>query len=282
MNFSENYDAKKTIVSVFIIFFLSLVYLYGVIAIVRVNILFEVFISLLFPIMCIGFKVDQNFLPRVKQLFYIESIYNILVILTLVLVLSGMSSLYIALSWGFVVFFVIQIIGFIVIQKKRKSYLGILQSLMGICLMFIWFFHKENTISTIDNQGRFLMWGEDAPLSIQIVYTLWFLNVIFLESVLLPKLSQAIVQSSSLLLCWCSGEFFHARLLTACHLFMLDGLFGYSKHGWLGSKFCSIPESYYEKFSRLRPLLKIIMFCGVLATFVLSFFYGLDLKGILA
>ena len=87
--------------------------------------------------------------------------------------------------------------------------------------MLIWWPERTSDPPAIvlDEQGRFLMWGEDTPLAIKIICKLWIVNVV------VPLPTQAIMQFVSLPVSWASKEFFHVRMLTARHLFVFDGIF---------------------------------------------------------
>ena len=61
---------------------------------------------------------------------------------------------------AFVAFFIIQTIGFLVIQFKRKRLHGVFQSALGFGLLIVWYSRSPMTGVIEDEVGRVLFWGE--------------------------------------------------------------------------------------------------------------------------
>lgn len=261
------------------LFLLTSIYLYFIYALTRNNLWLEIAVSIVFPATFFVLNKAPHFKTRVKQLFYIESSFNILAILSMTAIILSIEFGHTLLAIGFVVFFITQILGFVFYQIKRKKFTSVFLTLVLFGFILSWFFSLNNDFySIMDSQGRFLMWGVDAPLSVKIMYTIWALNPMFVDSKFLPKITQATVHIPSIVLSWWSGEFFHIRLLTACHLFMLDGIIGYAKPEFLGRNFCYIPKHYQLFFTKtVQPT---IQYGGVLiaiALIISSWIWGLNL-----
>jgi hypothetical protein len=257
-----------------------LAYLFLLIKLIRFSYLFEIAISLVLPILVLSLGLAKHLLPRVRQLVVIETYYNSVAILTVVSILNNIERGQEYLPFAFVGFFVIQVAGFLAFQVKNKRLDSALLSLISVSMVMAWFVGESGHgyRSAMDDEGRLLMWGRDAPLAVKLVYTFWIIRPLFVDTQLLPKLTQAVVHVASVGLCWWSGEFFHVRLFTACHLLLLDGVLGYSALAFLGRGFCSIPERHVDYyFEKIQPKIGRLADVGVYLTVAGSIVFGLDL-----
>ena len=262
---------------------LTTLYLLFIILAVRNRLWVEISISLLFPIFMLVTKRARYFftdpvhyvMKRVKQLVVFESLYNLIVIISLIAILAGNATTNRLASWAFVGFFVLQAGGFFAAQIQRKKPHGILQSAILVSCILFWWYNTTDPSGVIDEQGRFLMWGEDAPFAVKLIYTIWALNGLLADTTVLPRLTQAIVHLVSIALCWWSAEFFHVRLLTACHLFLLDGIFAYSFSDPLGKRICVMPEAYFDSFKKyIQPYIPVLCSASILVIVVISLLKG--------
>lgn len=241
----------KPLVTAFVVFVVAVFYLLGIVLAVRNNLAAEVFVAFLFPAICMAAKLDTKYShPRIRELFFIESLYNLMVVLSKLAIQVHFSALHIVAQWGFLVFMLIQLGGFLRQVTLKRSVHGMIQTILGIITLLIWWWGIEDRTALVDDSGRFYMWGEETALSFRMIYSFWSLNLILADSMYLPKLIQVMVQLASLSLAWWSREWFHVRMLTASHLFFLDGLFGHYGIDVGGKDFCIIPEKYQEVYDR--------------------------------
>jgi hypothetical protein len=242
----------RPLATTLLVFVLATIYLFGVMMAVRLGLMVEVFIAFIFPALCIACRLDTKFSdPRIRELFFIESIYNLMVVISKLSIQIDSPTLNTVGQWGFFVFMFVQLGGFLIQVTRAKSLHGMIQTIAGISVLFIWWWSIPDRTSIIDADGRFLMWGEDTALSFRIVYSFWAVNLILADSTFLPKLVQVGVQLASLSLAWWSQEFFHVRMLTASHLFFLDGLFGHYGPGAIDKDFAVIPlkwQPFYNQY----------------------------------
>ena len=259
-------ETKRFFLTTILTAIFTALYLTGIILAVRNSLWLEIFISLGFPLFMLLTKRARHFfrkpvhmvMKRVFQLVIFESFYNVIVIASLISIYIGNTWGNTIASWGFVLFFIIQAGGFFVAQIQRKKPHGVFQSAVLVSCILIWWYGTEDASGIVDGQGRFLMWGEDAPLAVKLIYTIWAINGLLYDTTALPRLTQAIVHLVSIALCWWAAEFFHVRLLTACHLFLLDGIFAYSISDPLGVRICVMPEAYFERFRKhIQPWISI-------------------------
>lgn len=272
---------RHFLTSIPLVVFVSFVYMAGVVALCRASLLFEAAISLGLPVFCYlaGWFRYKN--PRLMQLLMIESFFNLLAVSARLSVAEGWDTVNAVCSWGFVGFFAIQVLGFVAFQVKRRNWHGMLQSSTAVVLLIAWWLSIEDHTNVVDAESRFLMWGEDAPLAIQLYYVTWVINVAFAEALALPWLRLPVAHMVSVAISMASGEFFHIRLLTACNLFVIDLVtgFGMQKPEGLGREFAVIPVDWLDGFwNRFRPALAWVASAGCLAILIGAYFWGLDLQ----
>lgn len=203
-------------------------YQHALIALCRRSVLAEVAISLGIPSLFVLTRRLRFIDPRVAQLVFIETFFCVVAITTK-LTAGSSASVQTAVGALFVGFFAMQAAGFVVAQTRRSSPHGVFQTLVLMAMIADWWLHRPNASGVIDPSGRLLVFGVEAPLTVRLGYVLWVSNVLFVQTRTLPRLHQALVHVVSVALAFGSGEFFHARLLTACHLFVLDLVFNYSE-----------------------------------------------------
>jgi hypothetical protein len=270
----------KTLTSMGVVAVVAFVYLVGLVALCRASLVAEAAISLAFPLWCIGSGWIRHPHPRLLQLLAIESFYNLLVV-------TGKTAIVWELPWldrasavGFTGFFVLQLGAFVAFQVKVRSPHGVLQSVTAALLMGAWWLQSAQMSNAVDGSGRFLMWGGDAPLAVAAFYVVWVVNVMFVDSPTMPWLRVATIHVVSVLLALFSGEFFHVRVLTACHLFVLDLVFGFgmSAPEAFGRDFAVVPHVWQERFrTGFQPALAWICTLGCLGILAASWVWGLDL-----
>jgi hypothetical protein len=126
------------------------------------------------------------------------------------------------------------------------------------------FFQFKNTANVIDEDGRFLLWGDDAPANVLLHYGFWLLGVLYVdyEEVLPNSANQATHLASYLVACF-SGEFWHVRLLTASHLFLLDAIL-YFRAGITVSAapLAVMPREVLRRYQQFLQLVNILSLAG--------------------
>lgn len=230
MIYATGFNEKSSTAFEFIIAFsLSVIYFYGITLLARTTLFFELFFCLIIPAMIFYLiKFSNSDTPkRVMQLIVIESLYMLLVIASKISLYWHFDVLNHGISYGFLGLFIIQFSLFVRYQYQVKSYLGLLRTAMFLVLIVLWFY-QDAMDSTIDAEGRFLMWGNEAPAGIILYYCCWVIGIPLVDSRTLPNFLNALFHFASVSVAVWSLEFFHVRLLTASHLFILDALFHFS------------------------------------------------------
>jgi len=253
-------------------------YLHGVVAAARVHILFEVGVAVALPLALAWggcFKVTN---PRIVQLVWFESTYNLLAIVNQLALMAEAPDVARVLGYGFGGFFALQVYGFIAFEIGDRRYLGAVASACLGGLIFWWLATAAAPEGAIDAAGRFLMWGEEAPLAIRVAYAVWVVNALACDLNDL-HLRLILIHAASVAVALGSGEFFHARLLTASHLFVLDLAFQFTRmpSPTLPEDFAHLPLRWRRwYFARLREPLTWLSVGGVVAITLGALLGGLD------
>ena len=107
--------------------------------------------------------------------------------------------------------------------------------------IFYWAYQCVGQGSGLGSNNEIYFWGSDVPLYLQWTYGFWLLTLVVIQyASALPKLTFLLVHLASYCVALNSSEFFHARVLTACHLFVLNALFVFSAQDWINQHFASI------------------------------------------
>jgi len=233
---------------ILLLFSLALVYFYGVVILARTTVLFEILFCLAVPAVILFLKrfSSEKTDKRVLQLIAIEVTFMAFAIISKVSQLAGVPSINHLISYGFLTLFVLQFTFFAIYQRKVNSYFGMIRTIMFLILVFPWFYHTDR-LGLTDGQGRFLLWGAEAPPHIILYYCVWVIGVPLVDSRTLPNFVNATLHFASVAVALWSQEFFHARLLTAAHLFVMDSLFGFSKLG--RHTFCTLTETQFQLYN---------------------------------
>ncbi len=244
------------LVSAPLVFFPASVYLWGLVLITRQSVLLEALVALILPLFFYWRGSLKFFGPRLTQLFFIESLFNLIAVISKGSIQAELPRVNALCSLGFVLFFVFQVGGFILTTWKRRKIHGLIQAiLMALAIAVFWFDLPDRT-TILAPDGRLLMWGQEASTPLRLLYCAWILNVLFVDSPYMPKLTFGITQLASVAVALWSQEFFHVRLLTACHLFFLEGLLGFAQNNALGPSFCAVPKPLQPLFfEKLQPAL---------------------------
>lgn len=254
------------------VFVLSACYFYFLTILCRKSLLAEIVICIAFPTaIYIYKKFSRSISGRVIQLIMIESTFMLCVILSKICILNDNATLNYSIGYVFRGLFVIQFSLFMLYQYKVKSYLGLTRSLMFLILVIPWLGHASFAGAS-DAEGRYFFSGVQAPSYIILYYCTWVIGVPLVDSKTLPNFITAMLHFSSVFIALLSQEFFHIRLLTASHLFILDYWLSYStpKNGRIGVMAKREFDFYY---TRIRPIIDLV----TLLVCMMIFIYGMCL-----
>lgn len=273
----EGKSSKQTVLELGSIFIGAFIYFFCMMMIVRQYILIEGALCLLLPIVVHLFnqRTGRAINYRILQLIVIESVFMLFVILSKLVLRFKYPHLNTVIGYGFRSLFLIQFSFFILYQYKVKSYFGLIRTVMFLFLLIPWF-SEAPLQGAIDMDGRFLFSGVEAPHYIIAYYCFWVIGVPLVDSKTLPNFLTASLHFSSVLVALYSKEFFHVRLLTASHLFVLDYLFSYStpydrsfgvlnRHDFLR----------YEKY--IKPIIDKLTLIGCLYIVLITYSKGINL-----
>ena len=279
---------KVWLVSFGVTFFLTCTYLYGVIAAARHSAVWEATITIAVPAITYAYFVtrdgNSDATKRTGELIFIESSFDVLIVLTKVSVqlFGGYGNG--LLFWGFALFFLVQTIGFVrseVMDRKPLCAVRSMTLFAHICLQ--WYTVRDRAsdnaaANVIDAQGRVLVFGSDAPKTLVLHYFFWVLGVLYIDyRVMLPHAALQAVHLASVVVAAFSGEFWHARLLTASHLFVLDGIL-YFREGVtiIQAPFCTMPCKVIPLYDRMVPYVNLVALAGCVACLGASLRCGTD------
>src|SRR5262249_18042094 len=170
----------------------------------------------------------------------VETLFNVLCLWVKVSVPPGTAASTSLFDHLFAAFFVLQVGGFALSEWRMRRYDCLAASLcMGVGLAW-WFLHGTGT--TVTASGQIHFWGGDAPVWLRWMYVSWVTGILLLEqNRTFPKVTIQVVHLASVAVAFSSGEFFHARILSASHLFVLNFVFLYESRGWGGEHFALLP-----------------------------------------
>ena len=229
------------IITSVLFFIASLIYCQFLLSVSQFHYGFEILIAIIFPLVGYRFFEKSDNWVDIRRLILLETGFNMICIAAKVSNSLGMDH-GMVFSWMFVIFFIFQTGGFLISQTKKKKYKCLPCSIvMGIGLAY-WFIstYPEKTIVTSNGEVQF--WGSNAPVYLQIMYVFWVANVFLVEfRQYLPKATMYAAHAATVIIALASNEFFHARVLTASHFFILSAMIPYKFIEWKGHNFAVIP-----------------------------------------
>ena len=260
-----------------LLFFIgAFVYSYGIVHFARLHVATESLISVAFVALAAPwFRRDGEWISRVR-LLVVESLFNAIALLAKVFLLLGISTDSSLLDNLFAGFFILQVLGFVVSQIRKRKFSLMPATAAMACGLTMWFLSGAGVHLTPD--GALQFWGGDAPIYLRWMYVFWVLGVLLIEyASLLPKATIVLIHLASVAVAFNSGEFFHARILTASHFFVINFVFLFERQGWGGETLVSIPwllnvtsESEDERWkSTLVSWLVNVSCVGTLAVWIL-------------
>ncbi|MFK7049396.1 hypothetical protein [Flavobacterium columnare] len=255
-------NKKYQLYTTSLFFFLSLLYCFFIQYLIEKSVYNEVIISLLFPLLAIPFFNKENLTPDIKRLLVLETFFNLICI-----TLKFNTSLKIEMiifDIVFAIFFFFQSGGFLLSLLVKKTYYNLIPTIALTIGLFIYYFRSTGTTLSPDN--KVLIYGYDAPLELQLIYCSWLIGVLLIDNkLILPKATVLMVHLASFIVAFQSSEFFHSRIATACHLFVLNSLLVYKSRNWVNENFVSIDSLkevldkpiYYKTLSLMISILSV-------------------------
>ncbi|MFK7003847.1 hypothetical protein ACIPCA_09650 [Flavobacterium covae] len=255
-------NKKYQLYTTSLFFLLSLLYCFFIQYLIQKSVYNEIIISLLFPLLAIPFFNKENLTSDIKRLLILETFFN-LICITLKLNTSLKIEM-IIFDIVFAVFFFFQSGGFLLSLLTKKTYYNLIPTIALTIGLFIYYFRSTGTILSPDN--KILIYGYDAPLELQFIYGSWLIGVLLIDNkFLLPKATVLMVHLASFIVAFKANEFFHSRITTACHLFVLNSIFVYKSQNWIDKDFVSInfiktildKPRYYKALSLVISVLSV-------------------------
>ena len=271
---------RDAVVSVGLMVFLGSAYLWGLAELCRQSVAFEAALLLGLPALVVATGQLRFQHRRLFQIFCIEAVFNLLAVLSKLAIRYEQEALNTLLGAGFALWFAVQVGGFLVQHHRRGNRVGLVVSGLLAVTIGAWFATAPQLGSVLDAHGRLWIWGAEAPLAVRVQYGLWFVVLLFTATRTPPLFRMQALQLASLGVSYASGAFFHVRLLTACHLFLLDLLVALSS--WpvvLGERFAVLPQRWHERLEAgaKMPILAVVV-AGMAAVGLASLTLGLDLR----
>lgn len=272
--------ARDMVASVILLAAVSAVYLSAVVSAAQQSIAFEAALGIGLPLFVLLTGQVRFRHPRLLELMLIESVFNVLAVTSRLAHAHDLPGLDEACGWLLAAWFTVQIAGFLRGQWRRGCWSGVYLSALAAVVIGWWFLTAPQVGSVVDAQGRLLLWGSQEPLVVRLWYVVWALNLSINGTKTLPLVRQHVVQWVSIGVALASGAFFHTRLMTACHLFVLDLVLMYSC--WpvvLGERTAVLPAAWHDRLRAWSD--RIAVSCCIAGTglVIAAMRWGLSLVG---
>jgi len=203
-------DTLQWLGGCFLVFVLGLTYQYGVVVAARTSVLWEIMLTCVVPfigwLMFSEEKISEA--PhRQGELILIELTFEAFVCLA-----KLFPQYSILANYAFCAFFVVQTAGFLRSEENLiPSELRSITLFMSICAQR-WHYSSlamsSDTATVVDADGRFLVFGKDAPPNIKLHYLFWLVGVLYVDyRSVLPHAALPALHFASFALAALSGEF---------------------------------------------------------------------------
>lgn len=208
-----------------------LVYGSGFYLLVQSSIWLALALTLVLPVLFWPLTKPVENASEIKRILGLEMGFNLLCFMA---VSQWVSVEYV--DKGLVVFFVLQSVGFVLVQLKKQAYLSMFISMVLAATIAYWVYTGEQTL--LLGEGKILLFGEVVPWQLKVIYGFWLIQLLLVEyRSVLPKLTLAICHIASFMIAMGAEDFFHARIVTACHLLFLSLCFDFKRLDWGGRDF---------------------------------------------
>ena len=169
-------------------------YLSALVSAAQQSIAFEAALGIGLPLLVLLTGQVRFHHPRVLELLFIESGFNVLAVTSRLAHSHGLTWLNEVCGGLFAVWFCVQAGGFLRGQWRKGSRSGVWLSLLAIVLIGDWFLGAPQLGGAVDEQGQLLLWGSQAPLAVRVWYAIWVANILVNGTVTRPLIRQHIVQ----------------------------------------------------------------------------------------
>jgi len=224
-----------------LLFFIgAYIYCYGIVHFARIHVATEALITVAFVALAAPwFRLEGEWISRVR-LMVVESLFNVIALLAKVFLLLGILTDSPLVDNLFAGFFVLQVLGFVASQIRKRKF-GIMPATAAMAFGLVMWFRSGAGVH-LTSEGALQFWGGDAPVYLRWMYVFWVLGVLLVEYAgLLPKATIVLTHLASVAVAFNSDEFFHARILTASHFFIINFVILFERQGWGGETFASMP-----------------------------------------
>lgn len=222
--------------SALLFFLLILLYLRGFYQAVQLSVSSTVLLTLLLPVIFWRLVKPVDNQEEITRILLLESGFNLLCVVTL-LNLFPLE----LMDKAFIVFFVLQAGGFLLVQKRKKAWLSFSVSLCLSFVILIWI--SQAGKSQVLDSGQLQLFGTEVPWQLKAIYTLWLLQLLLVEyRYILPKVTILFAHLASLTIALQADDFFHARIVTASHFLFLSLCFDLKNRDWGGREFATVPS----------------------------------------
>ncbi|EKZ9199836.1 hypothetical protein RFA42_004435 [Vibrio vulnificus] len=222
--------------SALLFFLLVLLYFSGFYQAVQSSVISAVILTLLLPVLFWRLVKPVDNQAEITRILLLESGFNLLCVVALLHLLPLA-----LMDKAFMVFFVLQAGGFLLVQRRKKAWLSFAVS---VCLSFailVWI-SQAGQPQVLDS-GQLQLFGTAVPWQLKAIYTLWLLQLLLVEyRYILPKVTILLAHLASLTIALQAEDFFHARIVTASHFLFLSLCFDFKNRDWGGREFAVLPS----------------------------------------
>ncbi|EGQ9889683.1 hypothetical protein NTH45_003690 [Vibrio cholerae] len=225
----------RNILSALLFYLLVLIYFSGFYQAVQSQVVVAVILTLLLPILFWRLVKPVDNQQEITRILILESAFNLLCVVALLHIIP-----FSVMDKAFMVFFVFQAGGFLLVQKRKKAWLSLAVSLCLSFAILVWIVQAGQT--QLLDSGHLQLFGTPVPWQLKAIYTLWLLQLLLVEyRYILPKVTLLLAHLASLTIALQAEDFFHARIVTASHFLFLSLCFDFKNREWGGNEFAALP-----------------------------------------
>lgn len=215
-------------------FTLVVIYASGYYQLVQSHIVLTLLLTLLFPLIFFSLIKPVDNGDEIKRILCLESGFNLV---CFIIVCQWVDVLY--TDNALMVFFIVQTMGFIWVQLKKRAYLSVAISLCLGGAIAQWIHSSDSTLYT--GSAELLLFGAPVPWQLKVIYGAWLIQLLLVEyKHVLPKITLATIHIASYTIAIFADDFFHARIITASHFLFLSLCFDIKSPNWGGKSFARL------------------------------------------
>ncbi|ENM5739913.1 hypothetical protein [Vibrio mimicus] len=258
----------RNLLSCILFFILVLIYFKGYYQAVQSEVSLAVILTLLLPVVFWRLVKPVDNQQEITRILILESGFNLLCVVTLLHIIPLD-----VMDRAFVIFFVFQAGGFLLVQLRKKAWISFTVSLCLSFAIFVWIVSSGQTY--LLDSGYIQLFGTPVPWQLKAIYTLWLLQLLLVEyRYILPKITLLLAHLASLVIALEAEDFFHARIVTASHFLFLSLCFDLKNQEWGGYQFAALP--WLSKLHRTN-IARFISYCCLSFALLLSLHLGMSL-----